>query len=80
MTLHMYQVGEIVGLAAHAGLNTTPAGRYKIARTLPALGTELQYRVKGDHESFERVVREAQIIALPPSRLVPDEPRMEAVR
>ena len=61
MTLHMFQLGEIVALAPQAGLNTTPAGRYKIARTLPALGTELQYRVKGDHENFERVVREAHI-------------------
>jgi hypothetical protein len=65
MTLHLYQLGEIVALAGHAGLNTTPSARYKVAGRLPALGTDLQYRVKGDHERFERVVREDQIIAIP---------------
>jgi hypothetical protein len=64
MTLHIYQVGETVALAPHAGLNLTPFATYKIARTLPEVGTELQYRVKGDHERFERVVGEAQIIIL----------------
>jgi hypothetical protein len=73
MTLHVYQVGETVALAEHAGLNMTPSATYKIAKALPALGAELQYRVKGDHERFERVVRETQIIALQPSPFVANE-------
>jgi hypothetical protein len=66
MTLHVYQVGETVASAPHAGVNLTPFATYKVARTLPELGTELQYRVKGDHERFERVVGEAQIISRRP--------------
>jgi hypothetical protein len=79
MTLHVYQVGETVALAPHAGVGLTPSATYKIARTLPELGTELQYRVKGDHERFERVVGEAQIIILQPSPSRADERRAARV-
>jgi hypothetical protein len=73
MTLHIYKVGEMVGLAERAGVNTTPLARYKIAQIMPAVGTQLQYRVKGDHERFERVVREGDIIALQPPPSTPGE-------
>ena len=67
MTLHLYQVGQTVGLAAHAGSNLKPRATYRIAKILPEVGTELQYRIKGDHEHFERVVRQYQIVSLEPS-------------
>jgi hypothetical protein len=67
MSSHLYQVGQTVRLAAHAGPNLEPSATYKIAMTLPEVGTEPQYRVKGDHERFERVVREFQIVSLDPS-------------
>jgi hypothetical protein len=64
MSSYLYHVGETVGLAAHAGPNLKPHATYKIARRLPEVGTELQYRIKGDHENFERVVRQYQIVSL----------------
>jgi len=67
MIPHLYQVGQTVGLAAHAGLNLRPHATYKIVRRLPELGTELQYRIKGDHENFERVVRQYEIVSVEPS-------------
>jgi len=51
---------------AHAGPNLKPRATYKIARRLPEIGAELQYRVKGDHEHFERVVRQYEIVSLEP--------------
>jgi hypothetical protein len=66
MSSHLYQVGQTVRLAAHAAPNLEPSATYKIAMTLPEVGTELQYRVKGDHERFERVVRQFQILSLDP--------------
>ncbi|MFI5014852.1 MAG: hypothetical protein ACHQAY_21155 [Hyphomicrobiales bacterium] len=67
MTAHLYKVSQNVALADSAGINLKPFATYKIVATRPMRGTELQYRVKGEHERFERVVDEFQIKALEPS-------------
>ena len=63
MTEHRYNVDQTVALADSAGLNLKQAGAYRITAILPERGSDLQYRVKGEHELFERVVSEHQITA-----------------
>jgi hypothetical protein len=69
MADHLYKVGQNVSLAEGAGVNLKPFATYKIVATRPERGTEPRYRVKGDHEPFERVVEEFQITALVPPAL-----------
>ncbi|MFI4996168.1 MAG: hypothetical protein ACHQAQ_10345 [Hyphomicrobiales bacterium] len=64
MNIHLYKISQNVLLAEHAGINLKLAATYKIVATLPERESELQYRVKGDHERFERVVGEYQITAI----------------
>jgi len=61
MKPHSYKVDQDVLLAERAGTNLKQAATYKIVAALPARETEPQYRVKGEHERFERMVEESQI-------------------
>jgi len=63
MSDHLYRLNQNISLSASAGTNLKPMAVYKIVAILPAYGDELQYRVKGDNEPFERMVGEHQIIA-----------------
>jgi hypothetical protein len=65
MTAHLYKVSQHVTLNDSAGINLKPLAAYTITAILPARGSDLQYRVKGEHERFERVVAEHNIAALP---------------
>jgi len=38
-----------------------PPGRFRIVRILPPDRGEPSYRVKGDHEAFERVARDSEL-------------------
>jgi len=38
-----------------------PTGFFRIVRLLPPIEGEPCYRVKGDHEAFERVARESEL-------------------
>jgi hypothetical protein len=64
MTDHRYKVSQNVLLNDSAGIRLKPLAVYTITAILPGRDSELQYRVKGDHERFERVVDEHNIAAL----------------
>ncbi|WP_454917068.1 hypothetical protein [Xanthobacter sediminis] len=39
----------------------SPPGRFRVVRELPPERGEPSYRVKGEHEAFERVARESEL-------------------
>jgi hypothetical protein len=53
-------------------LGSAPTGLYEIVRLLPASGASVPYRVRGQHESHERVLDER---ALSDRFEVPEPPR-----
>jgi hypothetical protein len=60
---HKFQVGQTVQLVEGRQYVTTSASGYKVVRQLPeSSGGERSYRIKGAHETFERVVAESQLI------------------
>jgi len=69
MTGHRYQVSQSVFLAESAGHHLKPLAAYRITAVCPPGGAGLQYRVKGDHEAFERIVSEFQITGVEPPAL-----------
>jgi len=64
MNTHLYKIDQNVLLADRAGANLKQAAVYRIVATLPARDAGPQYRVKGEHERFERMVEESQITAV----------------
>jgi hypothetical protein len=61
MAVHRFKVGQRVSIRRrHAQLDGS--GDYKIIRLMPASEGENQYRVKGNAEPFERVVKESEIV------------------
>ena len=56
--MHKFQVKQIVRVLPAFGPGAPPAGLYEIVRLMPAGGGSVSYRVKGMHESHERVVDE----------------------
>jgi hypothetical protein len=67
MTTHRYKVSQNVILNDSAGIRLKPLAVYCITAILPGRDSEPQYRVKGEHERFERVVDEHHIVAIQPS-------------
>jgi hypothetical protein len=59
---HLYKVGQLV--SCEAPLGTKPLNACTVTAVLPPLGSQLQYRIKSQHEAFERVVLEYQLGAL----------------
>lgn len=61
MTVHKFSVGQHVrfnsGSRGLAHLN----GSYTVVRQLPSETRDLQYRVKSDRDSHERIVNESQL-------------------
>jgi hypothetical protein len=56
-----FRPGQVVRLC-RSHYRTNSSGDYKIVRALPSEGNnELEYRVKGLLEPYERVVRESEI-------------------
>lgn len=39
----------------------SPQGRFRIVRIMPKDRGEPSYRVKGEHEAFERIARESEL-------------------
>ena len=64
MTAHRYKVSQNVTLNDGAGIRLKPLAIYCITAILPGRDSEPQYRVKGEHERFERVVDEHHIVAI----------------
>ena len=61
MAHHKFKVGQTV-LFEPGKLGTPASSRdYKIVRLMPAENGQLQYRIKGISEVFERVARESEL-------------------
>ena len=60
---HSFAAGQTVRLANASRLTPAASGDFKITRLLPESSGELQYRVKSDRESYERVVGENELKA-----------------
>jgi hypothetical protein len=52
--------GQVVRLC-RSRYRTNSSGDYKIVRSLPSEGREVEYRVKGLLEPYERIVKESEI-------------------
>jgi hypothetical protein len=61
MTKHIYTVGQHVSFDGRAGTSFKRAGVFTITKLLPPVGTELQYRIKNEHEGHERVAIEHEL-------------------
>ncbi|MDT2021258.1 hypothetical protein [Methylocella sp. CPCC 101449] len=58
-SVHLFNVGQIVRIKpAFHGPLSKPTEVYRITRQLPSDGSLLQYRIKSDDETYERVVNE----------------------
>lgn len=64
MATYRFQIGQTVFLSPSLSQNIT-GGAYIVTRKLPERHGEFEYRVKGAHEAYERVVRESELIDLP---------------
>lgn len=64
MAVELLAAGQRVSASSFGG--ATSAGVYRIVRAQPLEGRPLQYRIKSDAESFERVVDASrlQVLAL----------------
>jgi len=56
--MHKFKPGQIVRVLPSRNPNGPSPGTYEIVRALPSEGAP-QYRIKGLHEEFQRVVDEA---------------------
>ena len=65
--VHRYTAGQLVSVAQPSRFSVPQAGLYRIVRAMPYEGGRLQYRVRGERDSQERVVAEADIS-------LPDDP------
>ena len=61
MTTHKFEVGEAVRFSPDRGQDNTGGELFEIVRLLPEQGKALQYRIKSQIDSHERVVREDQL-------------------
>jgi hypothetical protein len=62
-TRHSFVSGQSVRLSNASRSTPAAPGDFKITRLLPESAGELQYRVKSDKETYERVVRQNEIEA-----------------
>jgi hypothetical protein len=63
---HLYQVGELVALDSRAGYFLKSDEAFTVVAQLPALGSELQYRIKSIGEPCQRMVLEHQLTRASP--------------
>jgi hypothetical protein len=59
---HRFKLGQTVQLIDGRRHGTTSATGFKVVRQLPESDGECSYRIKGAHETFERVANESQLI------------------
>lgn len=55
-----FRSGQVVRLC-RSPYRQSVAGEYKIIRSLPSEGGEIEYRVKSLREPYERVVKESEM-------------------
>ena len=61
MASHKFKIVQLVYFDVPAILSPAE-GVYHITALLPAEGSEFQYRIKSERETFERVAKESQLI------------------
>ena len=61
MNAHKFAIGQAVLFSPDRRQASPLRGRFKIVRLLPESDGVLQYRVKGQTDGLERVVREDQL-------------------
>jgi hypothetical protein len=61
MTRHIYTLGQQVYFDGPGGTYLKLAGVFTVTRLLPPRGVELQYRIKSETETHERVVAEHEL-------------------
>ena len=64
MSTHVFSVGELVILNRQPGNLLPLDNSYTVKAQMPPVGVELQYRIKGLVEPYERVVTEHQLTKL----------------
>lgn len=65
MATHRYKAGQDVYFSPPRGALQVASQRFKILRTLPVEGGEVQYRIKSAAENFERVAKESELSRSP---------------
>ena len=58
---HRFAVGATVRLNRIGYFGNAVSGAYKILAKLPEQDGELQYRIKSEHEPYQRIVKEYQL-------------------
>lgn len=61
MALHKFKIGQSVNFAPGRRSMIASSREYKVVRLLPAENGQLQYRIKGIAETFERIATEAEL-------------------
>lgn len=61
MSDHKYKIGQAVNFAPGRRSMIASSREYKVVRLLPAENGQLQYRIKGIAEAFERIALEAEL-------------------
>jgi len=58
---HKFTVGQTVRYIAGPLNRASAEGTFKVMKLLPPDGDEHQYRIRNNHEAFERVAKESQL-------------------
>ncbi len=58
---HLYRVGELVALDSSGGFVSPSCASFTVVAQLPALGNDLQYRIKSAGEACERMALERHL-------------------
>ena len=64
MPTYKFHIGQTVFIVPAPNLNI-PGGAYIVTKKLPEHNGELEYRVRGVAEPYERVVRESELKDVP---------------
>lgn len=75
MTEHLYAVGQQVRFDGQLGTYLKQVGAFTVTKLLPPLGSELQYRIKAEHETHERVALEHELYLVKAAPLMSAAPR-----
>jgi hypothetical protein len=58
---HRFAIGTMVHLNRIAPLSNAAPGPYEVLAKLPERGGELQYRIKSQHELYQRIIQEPDL-------------------
>lgn len=61
MARHIFKLGQLVDYTPRKGSLQASARGYKIVQLLPEEGNGMQYRIKSESETFQRVAAERDL-------------------